>query len=72
MARNPCKVAVLTIWVHLQITGFDQVEHGEPWAKNMDLFKHFTDKSRGVRRSGAAAVDLAHVACGEAYRPPLL
>ncbi|KAK9818478.1 hypothetical protein WJX74_008754 [Apatococcus lobatus] len=48
----------------LLITGFDQVEHGEPWAKNMDLFKHFTDKSRGVRRSGAAAVDMAHVACG--------
>lgn len=48
----------------LLITGFDQVEHGEPWHKNMELFKHFTDISQGVRRSGAAAADMAHVACG--------
>ena len=48
----------------LQITGFDQVEHNEPWHKNMELFKYFTDISQGVRRSGAAAADMAHVACG--------
>ena len=30
----------------------------------MELFKHFTDKSQGVRRLGAAAIDLCHVACG--------
>lgn len=30
----------------------------------MELFKHFTDISQGVRRSGAAAADMAHVACG--------
>lgn len=48
-----------------QITGFDQVEHGEPWHKNMELFKYFTDISQGVRRSGAAAADMAHVAAGK-------
>ena len=31
----------------------------------MSLFKHFTDKSHGVRRFGAAAVDLCHVASGK-------
>ena len=30
----------------------------------MELFKHFTDVTRGVRRLGAAAVDLCHVAMG--------
>ena len=31
----------------------------------MELFKQFTDESRGVRRLGAAAVDLCHTALGE-------
>jgi len=31
----------------------------------MELFKELTDVSRGVRRLGAAAVDLCHVALGE-------
>ena len=30
----------------------------------MDLFKHFTDITQGVRRLGAAAIDICHVACG--------
>lgn len=30
----------------------------------MELFKHFTDVTRGVRRLGAASVDLCHVALG--------
>lgn len=30
----------------------------------MELFKQFTDETRGVRRLGAAAVDLCHVALG--------
>ena len=30
----------------------------------MELFKELTDVSRGVRRLGAAAVDLCHVALG--------
>ncbi|KAH9319052.1 hypothetical protein KI387_020821 [Taxus chinensis] len=52
----------------LLITGFGY-DHNEAWATNMDLFKEFTDVSRGVRRLGAAAVDMCHVAFGiaEAY-----
>ncbi len=46
------------------MTGFGY-EHDEAWAANLELFKHFTDVSRGVRRLGAAAVDLCHVALGE-------
>ena len=30
----------------------------------MEFFKHFTDVSQGVRRLGAASVDLCHVALG--------
>ena len=30
----------------------------------MELFKQFTDETQGVRRLGAAAVDLCHVALG--------
>ena len=32
----------------------------------MKLFKHFTDITHGVRRLGAAAIDICHVACGKA------
>jgi myo-inositol-1(or 4)-monophosphatase len=31
----------------------------------MRLYKHFTDTTQGVRRLGAAAVDLCHVASGK-------
>ncbi|MDC0480375.1 inositol monophosphatase [Candidatus Marinimicrobia bacterium] len=48
----------------LLVTGFGY-EHGEHWEKNMRLFQHFTDKTQGVRRLGAAAVDLCHVASGK-------
>lgn len=48
----------------LQVTGFGY-EHDDAWAANLELFKEFTDESRGVRRLGAAAVDLCHVALGE-------
>ena len=48
----------------LLLTGFGY-EHGELWKRNMALFKDFTDKSHGVRRLGAAAVDLCHVASGK-------
>ncbi|KAK1279177.1 hypothetical protein QJS04_geneDACA017531 [Acorus gramineus] len=47
----------------LLVTGFGY-EHDEPWVTNMNLFKEFTDISRGVRRLGAAAVDMSHVALG--------
>ncbi|XP_043690074.1 phosphatase IMPL1, chloroplastic [Telopea speciosissima] len=52
----------------LLVTGFGY-EHDDAWATNINLFKEFTDISRGVRRLGAAAVDMCHVALGivEAY-----
>ncbi len=48
----------------LLVTGFGY-EHGELWERNMVLFKQFTEMTQGVRRLGAAAVDLCHVACGK-------
>lgn len=52
----------------LLVTGFGY-EHDDAWLTNLEMFKHFTDVSRGVRRLGAAAVDMSHVALGivEAY-----
>ncbi|OVA12398.1 Inositol monophosphatase [Macleaya cordata] len=52
----------------LLVTGFGY-EHDDAWTTNINLFKEFTDVSRGVRRLGAAAVDMCHVALGivEAY-----
>lgn len=47
----------------LLVTGFGY-EHDEAWATNIELFKHFTDVSRGVRRLGSASVDMCHVAIG--------
>ncbi|MBC8346701.1 MAG: inositol monophosphatase [Candidatus Marinimicrobia bacterium] len=47
----------------LLVTGFGY-EHGRNWEANMALFKKFTEVTQGVRRLGAAAVDLCHVACG--------
>jgi len=49
----------------LLITGFGY-EHGVLWEQNMTLFKHFTNITQGVRRLGAAAVDICHVASGQA------
>ncbi len=53
-----------TIEKSLFVTGFGY-EHDDLWEKNMALFKHFTDRTHGVRRLGAAAVDLCHVASGK-------
>lgn len=47
----------------LLVTGFGY-DHGPAWHANHALFKHFTDVSQGVRRLGAASVDLCHVALG--------
>ena len=48
----------------LLVTGFGY-EHGEKWSANMELFKRLTDITQGVRRLGAAAIDLCHVASGK-------
>ncbi|GER33176.1 inositol monophosphatase family protein [Striga asiatica] len=47
----------------LLVTGFGY-EHDDAWATNIELFKEFTDISRGVRRLGSASVDMCHVALG--------
>jgi len=47
----------------LLVTGFGY-DHDENWNNNMKLFKQFTDITQGVRRLGAASVDLCHVASG--------
>ena len=49
----------------LLITGFGY-RHDELWEKNMKLFKYFTDICHGVRRLGSAAIDICHVATGQA------
>ncbi|EFJ42172.1 hypothetical protein VOLCADRAFT_107362 [Volvox carteri f. nagariensis] len=47
----------------LLVTGFGY-EHDEAWSANMELFREFTDVCQGVRRLGAAAVDLCHLSMG--------
>lgn len=47
----------------LLVTGFGY-EHDAAWEANLKLFRHFTDVSQGVRRLGAASVDMCHVALG--------
>ncbi len=49
----------------LLVTGFGY-NHDEKWKKNMMMFKHFTGISQGVRRLGSAAIDLCHIATGQA------
>ena len=46
------------------VTGFGY-KHNSNWKINMKLFKGFTDVTQGVRRLGAAAVDLCHAASGK-------
>ncbi len=53
-----------TLQDSLLLTGFGY-NHGQKWERNMKLFKEFTSKTHGVRRLGAAAVDLCHVASGK-------
>ena len=48
----------------LLVTGFGY-EHGEKWLANLELFKQFKDITQGIRRLGAAAIDLCHVASGK-------
>ncbi|XP_044481511.1 phosphatase IMPL1, chloroplastic-like, partial [Mangifera indica] len=47
----------------LLVTGFGN-EHDDASATDIELFKKFTDVCQGVRRLGAAAVDMWHVALG--------
>lgn len=47
----------------LLATGFPYYDYGRQ-DEYMDLLKHFTKHTRGIRRLGSAATDLAYVACG--------
>ena len=58
---NVSKVSKLKNSLHVTGFGYD---HGEKWSINMKLFEHFTDITQGVRRLGAASIDLCHLACG--------
>lgn len=62
--RTPIHVSrVEKISDSLLATGFPY-ELNDNFYKNMELFKKFYEKSQGIRRAGAAAVDLCYVACG--------
>lgn len=63
--EKPIKVSLVDKLENaLFVTGFGY-EHHELWESNMELFKKFTDIGHGVRRLGAAAVDLCHLASGK-------
>ena len=47
----------------LLATGFPYT-HDELWSRNIEHFKLLTDRTQGVRRAGAAALDFCHVARG--------
>lgn len=47
----------------LLTTGFPY-DHGKKWKASIKLFELFTDKTQGVRRLGAACIDLCHLASG--------
>jgi myo-inositol-1(or 4)-monophosphatase len=44
-------------------TGFPYTDFGQ-MERYLDLFRHLMQHSRGLRRPGSAATDLAYVACG--------
>jgi myo-inositol-1(or 4)-monophosphatase len=48
----------------LMATGFAYVDHSAPRVGNVSEFEAFVRNARAVRRPGAAAIDLAYVACG--------
>jgi len=62
--RNPIKVSITNELKHsLLVTGFAYDRTLTP-DNNYAEFCHFTHITHGVRRGGAASIDLAYVACG--------
>ncbi|NET38276.1 MAG: inositol monophosphatase [Cyanothece sp. SIO1E1] len=62
--RRPIRVSPTTeLGNSLLVTGFAYDRRETP-DNNYAEFCHFTHLSRGVRRAGAASLDLAYVACG--------
>ena len=61
---EPIKVSeTKTVEHSLFATGFPYI-HDDEWANNFEYMKAFTGIGQGVRRAGAASIDLAHIACG--------
>lgn len=62
--RRPIQVSqTAELSKSLLVTGF-AYDRRETTDNNYAEFCHLTDLTQGVRRSGSAALDLAHVACG--------
>ncbi|MGB3492227.1 MAG: inositol monophosphatase family protein [Elainellaceae cyanobacterium] len=62
--RRPIQVSnTQTLSQSLLVTGFAYDRH-ETSDNNYAEFCHLTHKTQGVRRGGAASIDLAYVACG--------
>ncbi|HZG40179.1 MAG TPA: inositol monophosphatase family protein [Nodosilinea sp.] len=62
--RRPIRVSTTdTLAQSLLVTGF-AYDRRETADNNYAEFCHFTHLTQGVRRGGAAAIDLAYVACG--------
>jgi myo-inositol-1(or 4)-monophosphatase len=62
--RHPIQVSATTqLSESLLVSGFAYDRH-ETTDNNYAEFCHLTHLTQGVRRSGSAALDLAHVACG--------
>ena len=62
--NKPIHVSMTSEMVQsLLVTGFGY-DHDSNWQNNMLIFRRFTDITQGVRRLGAAAVDVCHVASG--------
>jgi len=54
---------ICTLSESLLATGFPY-QNGKSWRHSMDLFRNFYARTHGVRRDGAAALDLCYVAAG--------
>lgn len=62
--RRPIQVSPISeLDKSLLVTGF-AYDHRETADNNYAEFCHLTHLTQGVRRSGSASIDLAHVACG--------
>ena len=62
--KNPIRVSSSkTLSESLLVTGFPYI-HNDIYDQSFSLFKKFYDRSQGVRRLGAASLDLCFVAMG--------
>ncbi len=65
IGNTPIHVSKTTdLGAALLATGFPYERDGKRFNKNIELFAEIYKKTRGVRRMGSAAMDLAFLACG--------